>query len=917
MQRRKQALGLLIAVIILFSAASRAAAQCDYEWKGGFNRQTSFSGRVHSSVVFDDGTGSALIVGGDFEAYPELGRTYITDIAKWTGSDWQPMGEGLNGPVKSLILFDDGSGKALFAGGDFGIARWDGMSWNEIGPEQFRFASINALAVFDDGSGPALFAGGIIRLASGAYATATKWQANQWSPIALDTHVITALASFDDGNGPALFAAGTFVSIGGTSANWVAKWDGFNWRPVGEGPDNGTNGSISCMIAHDDGSGPALFVGGSFTTAGGQTANRVAKWNGEEWSPLASGLNNLVHTFHVFDDGTGPALYVGSQFLGLPATEEQAIVKWNGHSWNTFSIGARFSRVYMINNFDDGNGPALFVSGQSGLLGGMAKYRGSVWSRLAGGIEGGYETPGVWALKEFHDNQGRALYAAGEFGSAGETTIKNSIARWDGNTWSAVPKGPGPDWLTPIVYDLESFDDGTGQALYAAGFFWKVNNDEECNSVAKWDGTSWTPVGNGLLAFGWSDGTGPGVVYALTLHDDGNGPALYAGGYFHASGDKLMEGVAKWNGAFWEPLGDGLTAGPEFSFYGGVRALASYDEGDGPALYAGGYFTGSGNMQLHNIARWKDGAWSPVSGGINSPYAGVEALATYDDGTGNALYVGGSFTQAGLIPANAIARFQGGRWSALGEDLTYFGTQGWVTSLLKFNDGRGDALYVGGYFTLAGSMETRCIARWDGKSWEALDVGVGDGGDSRIVTSMCRFDDSNGPTLYVAGDFRTAGDRSSWNIAKWAPADDAPPITQQPLPQSACTGGAARLSVKSSSQEPLTYQWRKNGLALDGATTAILDINPVTPADAGFYDCVITAPCGRAVSDRAPLQVLPGGQGDGDSSETTDGADIQRFVTFLLSTPPATRSLCAYDLDDSGVVELADLPPFLDVLLAP
>ena len=38
--------------------------------------------------------------------------------------------------------------------------------------------------------------------------------------------------------------------------------------------------------------------------AGGQPANRVARWDGESWSPLGGGVNNVVQHLKWFDDGS-------------------------------------------------------------------------------------------------------------------------------------------------------------------------------------------------------------------------------------------------------------------------------------------------------------------------------------------------------------------------------------------------------------------------------------------------------------------------------------------------------------------------------------------------------------------------------------------------------------------------------------
>jgi hypothetical protein len=79
---------------------------------------------------------------------------------------------------------------------------------------------------------------------------------------------------FDDGTGPALYAGGQFSTAAGTQVNNIAKWDGSNWSRL----DTGTNGTVLCMCVFDDGTGPALYVGGDFTAVGPEPANHIAIW---------------------------------------------------------------------------------------------------------------------------------------------------------------------------------------------------------------------------------------------------------------------------------------------------------------------------------------------------------------------------------------------------------------------------------------------------------------------------------------------------------------------------------------------------------------------------------------------------------------------------------------------------------------
>src|SRR5690606_19208130 len=89
---------------------------------------------------------------------------------------------------------------------------------------------------------------------------------------------------------------------------------------------------------------------------------------------------------------------------------------------------------------------------------------------------------------------------------------------------------------------------------------------------------------------------------------------------------------------------------------GNVSALCVYDDGSGPALYAGGLFTRAGGQRIDSIARWDGQAWSSVGDGItNADFtpANIAALAAYD----GALYAGGAFDTADGAPADYIARW--------------------------------------------------------------------------------------------------------------------------------------------------------------------------------------------------------------------------------------------------------------------
>src|SRR5262245_6472774 len=139
---------------------------CSPSWLPTFGEMPGTDNFVRAIAVYEDGSGQALYVGGDFNV---AGGVTPIRIAKWDGSSWSALGSGMNEPVYALTVYDDGGGPALYAGGDFTIAggvaaskiaRWDGSSWSALGSGMSGGGAVLALTVYDDGGGPALYAGG-------------------------------------------------------------------------------------------------------------------------------------------------------------------------------------------------------------------------------------------------------------------------------------------------------------------------------------------------------------------------------------------------------------------------------------------------------------------------------------------------------------------------------------------------------------------------------------------------------------------------------------------------------------------------------------------------------------------------------------------------------------------------------------
>lgn len=97
-------------------------------------------------------------------------------FASWDGQSWASHATSITGfspYIGALQVFDDGSGEAVYAGGRFDaingvagtsrIARWDGAAFSSVGGGLVSLGAtfgLEGMVVFDDGSGPALFVAG-------------------------------------------------------------------------------------------------------------------------------------------------------------------------------------------------------------------------------------------------------------------------------------------------------------------------------------------------------------------------------------------------------------------------------------------------------------------------------------------------------------------------------------------------------------------------------------------------------------------------------------------------------------------------------------------------------------------------------------------------------------------------------------
>jgi len=190
--------------------------------------------------------------------------------------------------------------------------------------------------------------------------------------------------------------------------------------------------------------------------------------------------------------------------------------------------------------------------------------------------------------------------------------------------------------------------------------------------------------------------------------------------------------------------------------------------------------------------------------------------------------------------------------------------------------------------------------------------------DAMDMTAFKSFSDWD---LDFNGDLRTAVFRGAYageaNNNGWILAIDIKPprdispvlrvpvIITQPVSTTVQEGGAATFSIVANGSAPLSYQWRKGGAVISGATGSTYRTDPSRLADSGaVYDCVVKNTAGEESSEGAVLTV----QGDGVAPAIVSvNATSATSLTVVFSEPVEQRSaetIANYHLDfDVEVVE--------------
>lgn len=388
------------------------------------------------------------------------------------------------------------------------------------------------------------------------------------------------------------------------------------WTLLPGAAASGPDGPVLCALALPNGD---LVAGGSFRVADGAIVNHLARWDGATWHGIGGGFDGQVVAIARMANGD---LIAAGQFATAGGVPANRIARWNGSVWAPVGAGFAGDIVHALTLLPNGDIVAasnLTSAASSSGHYGLQRYDGVSWQHVPGLDAGLF--PVVTRVVTLA-NGGLAL--SGNF-SVG--FVPGEVAIFDAAT-STMQLLP-----VPVGGGVRSLLAASNGELWIGGAA-----NATLPSLARWNGTAWSPVAGA-----------PGNILALA--EDGAGRVIV--GASPAPPWPNTNAAARFDGVAWQSLGS--TALPPV-----VQAIAELGNGD---VIVGGRFSLFHGVAAPNLARWNGTAWSSIGSGVDGEVRALAALP------GGGFVVGGLFAHAGGAPAQRVARFDGQHWSTLGAGL--------------------------------------------------------------------------------------------------------------------------------------------------------------------------------------------------------------------------------------------------------
>ena len=358
---------------------------------------------------FQDGTngivdaltfsGNTTYISGQFDL---AGNTTVSNIAAYTvGEGYSSLENGANGRVSALAVDENGN---LYAGGDFTniggvaanhIAVWNGRQWNAIGE-----GTNGPVAKIGIDTNNTIYVGGAFENAGGIEVNNIAKYDGSWEAltdsetgISGTNNEIRSIAFDEDG---VLYLGGNFDNAGGRTANRIATYNGSQWSTLGQG----TSGFVQAIGITDE----FIYAGGNFSTAGSSTVNRLARWNRNEnrWEKVGNGVSGNVNSIQIQDG----FVYVAGNFETVNTADDKIykvnnIARWNSQSgWQALGTGKATGTDNQIRSLISNGENSIIIGGNFNTAGIIDASNVAVWTDNPGIIDGG-----IYEMEPQHNRQ--------------------------------------------------------------------------------------------------------------------------------------------------------------------------------------------------------------------------------------------------------------------------------------------------------------------------------------------------------------------------------------------------------------------------------------------------------------------------------------------------------------------------------
>lgn len=377
-------------------------------------------------------------------------------------------------------------------------------------------------------------------------------------------------------------------------------------------------------------------------------------------TPGATGsIGKLMYT-DFLSPGTKKMLVAGGFTTVGGVANTSGVAVWDGTSFSPLGLGISFSGTAEVNDAEVFGGK-LYIGGQfvgsnDGVLSrGLIRWNGSAYEQVNANVD-----PNIVSIRAIETYKGE-LYLGGSYTALGTQPGTNVIAKLNAAGNDFLPVGFGFGQAGGNIFDMESFDDGSGEKLYVVGNFTSMSDDfgqgpvpvAGTRWIARWNGTVWESVGGGITS-----GGGTSFPRDIVVFDDGNGPALYISGGRSTNPTDLTESaVHRWDGSGWKAI-PGFHDDPlDTSSTMNVMGLAP--TGTGTTLLGQARFAQAGGANARQVLVQLEKGRFKIVPGVNFGTSTVSEIQSFGEGVNQRTMLGGSFTTVNGLAANRLAVLTG------------------------------------------------------------------------------------------------------------------------------------------------------------------------------------------------------------------------------------------------------------------